>query len=70
MQQNKSADFIYCCLAVIVRYEGLIPFTGIKEEFQKCVAGMALRLTVSLVLGVLHICDGIYSDCKPQNALP
>lgn len=74
--KTQSADFIYCCCrAVIVRYvvgpslftdSILVSKTVFKNVY---VAGMAVRLNMSLALLCSHINKSTHNDCKPEKTL-
>lgn len=75
--KKQSADFIYCCCwAVIVRYVvGPSSFTDSilvsKTVFKNvCVAGMAVRLNMSLASLCSHVHKSTYNDCKPKTHHP
>lgn len=75
--KKQSVDFIYCCCwAVIVRYVvGPSLFTDStlvsKTVFKNvCVAGMAVRLNMSLASLCSHVHKSTYNDCKPKTHRP
>lgn len=75
--KKQSTDFIYCCCwAVIVRYVvGPSLFTDSilvsKTVFKNvCVAGMAVRLNMSLASLCSHVHKSTYNDCKPKTHRP
>lgn len=73
--KTQSVDFVYCCCcwAVIVRYVvGPSLFTDSilvsKTVFKNvCVAGMAVRLNMSLALLCSHINKSTHNDSKPKK---